>query len=320
MPNKMVIIDGHSLAYRAFYALPQTLMDKTGQTTNVIHGFLKMIMRIDKEKQPRSLAVAFDTKAPTFRHIEYKEYKAHRPPSPPGFYTQLPILQEILAKIGVTVFAIDGYEADDVLATLAVKGENIGLDVTIISGDKDVLQLVTEKISVLMPIRGLSEMTEYTAQNFTEKTSLTPQQIVDYKSMKGDPSDNIPGVKGIGEKTAIQLLQKYGSLEEILKRGDLPHKVQEKINAGREIAQHNIWLTTLDRSVPLPESDVFQYDGLHFDLAAELLEKHSLRSVLNSVWNVKDANSADRGRQNAELAKVEVSAVVEDKEEQMSLF
>ncbi|MFC1478411.1 5'-3' exonuclease H3TH domain-containing protein [Candidatus Margulisiibacteriota bacterium] len=286
MSKKLLLIDGHSLAYRAFYALPATMQNKKGQQTNVIHGFVKMLMRLINMFQPDGLAIAFDTHVPTFRHKEYKEYKAHRPPSPPEFHTQVPLLRELLGELGVKALSVDGYEADDLLATLAVEGAAHNMQVEIITGDKDILQLVAKNISVMMPKKGLSEMTEYNDQNFIDQTGLTPLQFIDYKSLKGDPSDNIKGVEGVGDKTATQLLQTYGSIDEMLDNDlqDLSEKMRNKIKESAETVLFNRKLTTLDKKVPIPElNTAWNYEGLKFSDAAPLMKELSLYSIMRNV-------------------------------------
>ncbi|MFH1428607.1 MAG: 5'-3' exonuclease H3TH domain-containing protein [Candidatus Margulisiibacteriota bacterium] len=310
--SKLLLIDGHSLAYRAFYALPATMKNKNGQQTNVIHGFVKMLMRLINDFQPDGLAIAFDTRVPTFRHIEYKEYKAHRPPSPPEFRSQVPLLIELLAELGVKALSVDGYEADDLLATLAVEGAANNMKVEIITGDKDILQLVKKNISVMMPKKGLSEMTEYNDRNFIEQTGLTPLQFIDYKSMKGDPSDNIKGVEGIGDKTATQLLQTYGSIDELLNNDlkDLSEKMRNKIKEAAEIMRFNRKLTTLDKKVPIPElNNAWSFSGLHFSSAAPMMKELSLYSIMRNVGIDPD-----------KVQEAEVVTAPPAKNEQLGLF
>ena len=281
MKNNLLLIDGHSLAYRAFYALPP-MNSAEGFPTNVIHGFTKMLIRLVDKFQPVGLAVAFDTKVPTFRHIEYPEYKGHRPPSPPEFHPQIPLLKELLSQVGVKYFTLDGFEADDILATLATRGVTQGFEVEILTGDKDILQMVSEQITVLIPTKGLSEITEYRGHNFKELTGLTPLQIVDYKSLKGDASDNIKGVSGIGDKTATQLLQIYGSLEKLLatEHLELSPRIREKLAASTDMLKLNVRLTTLIRDVPLDDSASWQFSGVHLGDAVPLLKELDLKSLL----------------------------------------
>ena len=281
MKNNLLLIDCHSLAYRAFYALPP-MTSSEGFPTNVLHGFMKMLIRLVDKFQPVGLAVAFDTKTPTFRHIEYPEYKGHRPPSPPEFHPQIPLLQELLKQVGVNYFIVEGFEADDILATLAMRGAVKGFEVEILTGDKDILQLVSDQITVLIPTKGLSEITEYRGDNFRELTGLNPEQIVDYKSLKGDASDNIKGIAGIGDKTATQLLQIYGSLEKLLatEHLELSAKIREKLVASADLLKLNLRLTTLIRDVPLDESAGWEFSGVHMGAAIPLLKELSLNSLL----------------------------------------
>lgn len=290
-----LLIDGHSLAYRAFYAVPQSLSSLTGQPTNVIHGFLKMLMKIVRTVSPHRLGIAFDTKTPSFRHQIYPEYKSHRPPSPPSFYTQIPLLQDLLQKMGVCVVTHDGVEADDILATLAYRAQEWG-DVLIITGDKDMLQCVTPCVSICMPHKGLSTMKTYHSKNFYEETKLRPDQIVDYKCLIGDTSDHIIGIQGIGEKTAIDLLTTYDSLDSLWEhRLELPEKIKHKIIASETQLSLNKKLITLLQDVPIHiKKENLMFTGLHIHQVEHQLTDLNLRSFLLSATRSSDHPDSEK--------------------------
>jgi DNA polymerase-1 len=232
MPDNktLCLIDGSSYVYRAFYALPALTTSK-GFPTNAIYGFLNMLKKIIKESHPAYLAVAFDHKGPTFRHKAYQEYKITRKPTPEALKIQLPVLKDIISAYGIPIFEIPGYEADDVLAYLAIKGKLQGLNPVIVSSDKDILQMVKEGILVYNPQKDIY----FNAQKVEEIYGIKPHQFADFLALTGDQTDNIPGVPGIGEKTARELITKFGSLEEILTNTDkLPPKVRRAIEDNKE--------------------------------------------------------------------------------------
>ncbi|MDR2431955.1 MAG: DNA polymerase I [Candidatus Margulisbacteria bacterium] len=233
---RFYLIDGHSLAYRAFFALPPTMSTTDGQPTNAVYGFSKILFGLIEEKTPAALAVAFDLPQPTFRHELYGEYKAQRLPSPEEFRSQVPLLKSILRVAGIPIFEAAGYEADDVLGTLSRKAVGAGYNAIIVTGDRDALQLVDEHTRVLMPQKGMSEAKEFDTAAVADKYSgLKPAQIVDLKALMGDASDNIPGIPGVGEKTAIALLQEFGGIENIkanienIPRAAIKTKIKENL-------------------------------------------------------------------------------------------
>ncbi|MDR1998000.1 MAG: DNA polymerase I [Candidatus Margulisbacteria bacterium] len=269
---KLYLIDGHSFAYRAFFALPPTMMTTDGQPTNAVYGFSKMLFGIIEEKKPAALAVAFDLPQPTFRHEMYAGYKAQRPPSPEEFRSQVPLIKAILRAADIQIFEAAGYEADDVLGTLAYKAVEAGYSAVIVTGDRDALQLVNEHIHVLMPQKGLSEAKEFDLAAVEEKYSgLKPAQIIDLKALMGDPSDNIPGVPGVGEKTAIALLQEFGTVAGIKERlADIPRQaIKAKISANLDSLDLSYRLAAINTAVP---GD--------YDLAACKAEKIDLLKAL----------------------------------------
>ena len=212
--GRLLLLDGHSLAYRAFFALPaENFSTTTGQPTNAVYGFTAMLINVLRDEQPTHVAVAFDRSEPTFRHEQYVEYKANRRETPEDFRSQLSLIFEVLDALGIARLSVPGYEADDVIATLATRAENDGMDVLIVTGDRDVLQLVDDHVTVLMTRRGISDMSRFTPETVEEKYGLTPQQYPDFAAIRGDPSDNLPGIPGVGEKTATKWVREFGSLD-----------------------------------------------------------------------------------------------------------
>lgn len=250
---RLLLVDGHSLANRAFYALP-ALSTNTGVPTGAVFGFLTMLFRFLQEKKPTHVAIAFDHPSPTFRHAEYAEYKVTRKPSPPDFKVQIPVLKEALDTLNLPVIELAGFEADDIIGTLSAQAQDQGFSVSILSGDKDCLQLVTGSVRAILPIRGITQVREYDPETVLEDMGFTPAQVIDYKALAGDSSDNIPGVKGIGGKTAIALLSKFGSIDGIYENLDevAPARVKRLLEEARDTALLSRSLATIKRDVPLP--------------------------------------------------------------------
>ena len=253
--GRLLLLDGHSLAYRAFFALPpENFSTTTGQPTNAVYGFTAMLINVLRDEQPTHVAVAFDRSEPTFRHEQYVEYKANRRETPEDFRSQLSLIFEVLDALGIARLSAPGYEADDVIATLATRAENEGMDVLIVTGDRDVLQLVDGHVTALLTRRGITEMSRFTPEAVEEKYGLTPQQYPDFAAIRGDPSDNLPGIPGVGEKTATKWIQQFGSLEELVNRVD-----EVKGKAGDALREHlgdvlrNRQMTALVRDVPLTD-------------------------------------------------------------------
>lgn len=214
MRDTFLIVDGNSLMFRAYHALP--LMDADGVYTNAIYGFLTMLLKAVKEENARYLAVCFDEHAPTFRHTAYPDYKAGRSATPPELIQQLESIRALLGNMGIRWHAIAGWEADDLMGTLARYGEKSGVAPLLLTGDRDALQLVSDTTGLMFTRKGISETIRFTPQTVYEEYGFRPDQVTDWKGMAGDSSDNIPGIPGVGDKTAVKLLQQYGSLEEIL--------------------------------------------------------------------------------------------------------
>ncbi|MBR0398772.1 MAG: DNA polymerase I, partial [Eubacterium sp.] len=213
--EKLLLIDGHSILNRAFYGVPM-LTNAEGLHTNAVYGFLNILFKVLDEEQPEYLMVAFDVHAPTFRHEKYEAYKGTRKAMPEELREQVPVIREVLESMDIPIVTLEGYEADDLLGTLSRKGEAEGLNVTILSGDRDLLQLATDTIKIRIPrtSRGRTEVSDYFAADVTAEYEVTPEEFIDLKALMGDTSDNIPGLPGVGIKTATKLIVQYHSIEE----------------------------------------------------------------------------------------------------------
>ncbi|MBE7087293.1 MAG: DNA polymerase I [Clostridiales bacterium] len=241
--EKLVLIDGNSLINRAFYAMP-LLTTKDGTPTNAVYGFMNMFFKMLSDVKPTYVAVAFDLKAPTFRHKLFKDYKGTRKPMPEELRPQIPLLKEVLRLMNIAVIEKEGSEADDIIGTIA---KHTSIQTYIYTGDKDSFQLVDDETTVYFTKRGITDIDVYSIQNFTEKTGLTPKQIIDLKSLMGDSSDNIPGVSGVGEKTALNLVTTYGDLDGVYNNlADFKGKLLERLVADKEIAYLSKTLATID--------------------------------------------------------------------------
>ena len=234
--GKIVLIDGHSMLHRAFYGVPD-LSNGEGLHTNAIYGFLNIMFKILEEEKPEYLAVAFDVHAPTFRHEIYTQYKGTRKPMPEELREQIPVMKEVLAAMGIKTVEQPGLEADDILGTLAKRSEKEGMEVSLISGDRDLLQIASERIKIRIPKTkgGKTEIEDYYAADVEAKYQVNPVQFIDLKALMGDTADNIPGVPKVGEKTATELMVKFGSLEEIYNHIDEISKksVRESLAANK---------------------------------------------------------------------------------------
>ncbi|MBR6351981.1 MAG: DNA polymerase I, partial [Firmicutes bacterium] len=255
MSNKkrIVIIDGNSLVNRAYYAIQRPMITSDGLYTQGIYGFLSMLGKIRTDYEPTHMLVAFDRKAPTFRHLEYEEYKAGRKKMPLELAMQLPVLKEVLAAMGIFMYEIDGFEADDIIGTTAKMAEEADIPAFIITGDKDALQLATDKTSVIITKKGISEFKLYDDAAMMEEYGFDHIQFIDYKALRGDPSDNIPGIPGVGEKTAVKLIQEYGSLEKLIAGSDSikNEKLRAKVQDNAQSAMMSKRLATIVTTVPV---------------------------------------------------------------------
>ena len=310
----LMILDGNSIVNRAFYGVrPLTAPD--GTPTNAVYGFLAILQRLLDELHPDALCVAFDLKDPTFRHRAYEGYKAQRKPMPDDLAAQMPVLKDVLDAMGVKRYEIPGYEADDILGTAASVCERKGWRCTVVTGDKDSLQLISENTTVcnVKTAKGQTETILYTPARFEEEYGFTPEKMVDLKALMGDSSDNIPGVPGIGEKTALELVRRYGSIAEIYADpGALEIKdgVRRKLTEGEESAKFSFWLATIFREVPLdftPEDNLWNGD---FTPALYPLFKRLGFNKFIEKWNVKPDENAPAANEDAHesMPRVELSS------------
>lgn len=291
LTKKLVLIDGNSIAYRAFFALPLLNNDK-GVYTNAVYGFTMMLMRILEEEQPTHMLVAFDAGKTTFRHETFSEYKGGRQKTPPELSEQFPFIRELLDAYGITRYELENYEADDIIGTLSLQAENEGFEVKIISGDKDLTQLSSEKTTVSITRKGITDVEEYTPLHIQEKYGLTPLQIIEMKGLMGDSSDNIPGVPGVGEKTAIKLLKEFATVENILNSIDKisGKKLKEKLTEFKDQALMSRELATIMRTAPIEvQLDDIQYEDGEKDKVYELFKELGFNSLLDKLDTSKNS-------------------------------
>ncbi|WP_317366495.1 DNA polymerase I [uncultured Tyzzerella sp.] len=252
--EKLMLIDGHSIMNRAFYAIP-ILTNKDGQYTNAIYGFLNILFKLIEEEQPTYIGVSFDLPKPTFRHLKYSHYKGNRKKTPDELKSQIPLIKEVLKTMNIIIYEKEGYEADDVLATIAKKAENIGINPIIVSGDRDLLQVATDNIKIKIPKTkaGKTEIEDYFAKDVMEKYSVTPKEFIEVKALMGDTSDNVPGVPSIGEKTAIKIINEYKTVENAIENACniKPKKAGENILEYKDQALLSKYLVTIDTNVPI---------------------------------------------------------------------
>ena len=290
--KNLIAIDGNSLMHRAYYALP-SMAAKDGTPTGAIFGFLRMLLKL-LERQPDYLVVAFDMKGPTFRHGEYGEYKAGRRPTPPDLGPQFPLLRQVLEAMGIAICQCEGYEADDILGTASRMAEAAGSDALLVTGDRDALQLITPHTHVLMTKKGITETVEYDEEALLAAYGLTPERMVDLKGLMGDASDNIPGVPGVGEKTALKLLEKYGTLESTLAHaGEEKGALRTKLEQGAALARLSYRLGKIDTAAPL-QAELSQWAFRPEALAGglPLLYKLELRGIAGQLSDTKPEGEA----------------------------
>ncbi|MBQ2991554.1 MAG: DNA polymerase I [Clostridia bacterium] len=289
MSETFVIVDGNSLMHRAFHALPP-LQNEDGVYTNAVFGFLSMLLKVIAEERPAYLAVAFDLHGPTFRHADYSEYKAGRKPTAPELRPQFDLVRECLTAMGVRQLTCPSFEADDILGTMARRCEESGVSALLVTGDRDSMQLVSETSHVLYTRRGVSDVVRYTPEKVLEDFGVTPSQIPDLKGLMGDASDNIPGVPGIGEKTAVKLLSAYGTIENAFDHAqtDLKGKQREKMLDGRMSGLMSKKIATITRHVPLEETIE---DCRLGDMtgALPLFEQLQLKSIIQRLKQIAGA-------------------------------
>ncbi len=303
--KKLLILDSNSILNRAFYGV-RYLSAKDGTPTNAIYGFLNILLKLIKEQEPDYICAAFDVKAPTFRHKQYEGYKAQRKPMPEGLAAQMPLAKDVLRAMGVTILEKEGYEADDIIGTVARLCEESEISCFIATGDKDDLQLASDKTKVILTVTksGYNETIIYDDKAVKEKYHVTPTEFIDVKALMGDPSDNIPGVKGVGEKTAMSLIEKHHSIEYIYENIDgigLKGAMLQKMKDGRKMAFMSKELATINRNTPIEfNAEECVFDG--FENNGELYEILK-RLELNSIIKKLDLSGGDNVKENEDIFK-----------------
>jgi len=292
--KKLIIIDSNSVVHRAFHALPP-LTTKNGELINAVYGFLLVFLKVVSQFQPDYLAATFDLPGPTFRHQKFKEYKIKRPPTPEGIKEQLPKLKEILTFFNIPIFEKPGFEADDIIATIVsqVIKKSKDLEIIILTGDTDSLCLVNPQTAVYLLKKGVKDVILYNQEKIKEKYQLSPEQLVDFKALKGDPTDNVPGIAGIGEKTALKLIKEFGSLENLYNKIEsetnlsLDKKLLEKLRENKEKAFLSKSLVELENNVDI-DFDLNQCLWKKFDKekAIEVLKKYQFNSLIEKIKNI----------------------------------
>lgn len=284
MAKKILLLDGNSLAYRAFFALP-LLTNENGIHTNAVYGFTMMLQRILEEEKPTHMMVAFDAGKTTFRHETFSEYKGGRQKTPPELSEQFPYLRKLIDAYRIKQYELPNYEADDIIGTLSLEAEKHGDEVIVISGDKDLTQLASPSTTVYITRKGITDIEKYTVEHIKEKYGLTPLQIIDMKGLMGDSSDNIPGVPGVGEKTALKLLAAHGSVEGVYEAIDQQKgKMKEKLVANEDLAYISKQLATIERQAPVEvKLDDLGYEGPDQDELIRVWSELAFKSLLEKM-------------------------------------
>ena len=314
--RRLLLLDGHSMAYRAFHALPvENFKTSTGFPTNAAYGFTTMLLNLLRDVEPTHIAVAFDVSRKTFRSERFPEYKANRAKTPDEFRSQMPEIFAVVDALGIKRIQKEGFEADDLIATLATNAVAKQFEVEICSGDRDTFQLVTDQITVLYPKKGVSELARMTPEAVFEKYGLTPKQYPDFAALRGDPSDNLPSLAGVGEKTATKWIAEYGSLEVLLKKSDeISGKVGESLRSGIEQVKLNHELTHLIRDVEIEleieDLEIVEKDFKELRLIFDRLEFRALKERINKMDNSRESASAptlksDKSKKDIKITIIE---------------
>ncbi len=325
--KKLLLIDGHSMAYRAFYALPvDNFKSSSGQPTNAIYGFASMIINLIKEEKPTHIAVAFDVSRKTFRTEKFPEYKAQRASTPDEFRSQMSHINELITGFGIKYFALEGYEADDIIATLTKAAERKGFEVSICTGDRDSFQLVNNQTTVLYPKKGVTEMSRMTPEAVFEKYGLTPQQYPDFAALRGDPSDNLPSLPGVGEKTATKWIVDYKNLENLLDHAsEISGKVGESLRANIDAVKLNRVLTHLLDDVEIPtEIDDLKWEGFDAQAVNKLFDLLEIKALKERIKVLQQNGSSEpviskKELKITELSSVEISKLISKSTEPIAL-
>jgi len=311
--DKLIVIDGNSIANRAFYAMPP-LTNSSGLHTNAVYGFTTMLLRLIEEEKPTHLMVAFDAGKVTFRHAGYENYKGGRAKTPSELSEQFPLLRELLTACGITHFELNGYEADDIIGTLTRIADEQQKQVMVISGDKDMLQLASDHVTIAITRKGVTEIEAYDPAQIQETYGLTPNQIIDLKGLMGDASDNIPGVPGVGEKTALKLLHQFGTVENVIaSTGELKGKIKENIETHADSARMSKELATIFREVPLTQTwDDLQFKGIPAVQAIPFFRKMEFKSLIERIAALDESGEAIEGMEPEVVAPLNLVVVDSD--------
>ncbi|SFB24754.1 DNA polymerase I [Lentibacillus halodurans] len=315
MSHKLVLVDGNSVIYRAFFALPLLNNDK-GVYTNAVYGFTTMLLKILEDEKPTHMLVAFDAGKTTFRHKTYQAYKGGRQKTPPELSEQIPLLKEVLDAFKISHYQLDLYEADDIIGTLSKQAQENKWDITVISGDKDLLQLVSDKVTVNLTRKGISDIEPYTPSFMQERMEIKPEQIIDLKALMGDSSDNIPGVPGIGEKTATKLLKQFETVDNVYEHLDQVNgkKLKEKLENHKEDAFMSKKLVIINRDSPIDVSlDEITYAGYPLTEVSAIFKDLGFQSLLGRI----DGEAGDDTEARAELSNIDYTIADEVTEEML---
>ena len=330
--KKLLLIDGHSLAYRAFYALPaENFVTSGGQHTNAIYGFASMLINLISSEKPTHIATAFDVSRKTFRSERFPDYKANRSATPDEFRSQTSFLYELVSGFGIRHFAVEGFEADDIIATLAKRAESEDFEVLICTGDRDSFQLINEKTTVLYPKRGVTDLARMTPDAVLEKYGLTPEQYPDFAALRGDPSDNLPSIPGVGEKTAAKWIIEFGSLEKLLANtAGISGKVGESLRANIAGVELNAELTHLksDMQIEATITDL-KWDGIDSAVLNQILDKLEIKAIKDRVKVLSSGESDSQESKpvvkatkmiSKDVSAVELDALLANRTEPIALL
>ncbi|MCL4377058.1 MAG: hypothetical protein M1409_01550 [Actinobacteria bacterium] len=316
MGKKIVLIDGNNIAYRAFYALPPTVATSTGTITNAVYGFTTMLMKLIEDQKPDVIICAFDSKSPTFRHDIFTDYKATRKKMPDELTDQMPLIKEVLEAFNIKSMQMDGFEADDIIATISRIARNKFNEVIIVSSDKDILQLVSDNITVLSIKKGITDIAIFDEEKVEEKFGVEPSQMKDLLALMGDTSDNIPGISGIGPKTAQALIEQFGSIEDIYRNIDnlKNEKLRQLLINNEDAARQSRTLTELKTELDIDEEEVTEsnFSNPAFDKIENIfstLEFNTLKKRIRNIFKARDTAQSEKTMQTASLPDKETSLI-----------
>jgi len=304
--KRLVLIDGHAILHRAYHAFPTTLKTRKGELVNAAYGFTRILLSVLQELKPNYLAVAFDLPEPTFRHREYVGYQVHRPKTDEELIDQIARVYQIVESLNIPIFSKSGFEADDVIGTLSWQAQKKDVETIIVTGDKDIMQLVDNKVKVYLPARGIQNAEIYDRKRVKDKLGVWPKQIIDYKGLVGDPSDNYPGIPGIGPKTAVNLLDQYQNLDSVFKNvKKLKPLLEQKVKQGKESGLLSQKLARIVRNVSvklnLKACQVHDYD---FEKVTKLFEELEFKSLLKHLPGQKQEKTISKKKDKSQEQQI----------------